>query len=37
MNAVKALERQMEDVDKHDTSTSAKVISMPKDVTHSNK
>jgi integrase len=35
MNAVKALERKMEDLNKHHSSTEAKVVSMPKVVTNS--
>ncbi len=37
MNAVKALERKMEDLDKHHSSTEAKMLSMPKVISDSNK
>jgi hypothetical protein len=36
MNAVKALERKMEDLGKHHSSTEAKMLSMPKVISNSN-
>jgi hypothetical protein len=37
MNAVKALETQMVDIGKHHSSTEAKVVSIPKVISDSNK
>ncbi len=37
MNAVKALEKKMEEIGKHHSSTTAKVTSMPEVVSDSNK
>ncbi len=37
MNAVKALEKQMEDLDSRNTVATAKVVSIPKVVSNSNK